>query len=158
MGRRAARDGGTMGLQNFLMGRHDMTRKKIEHTDEEWRERLSPEAYHVLRNKGTERPGTGRYYKHDADGTYLCGGCGTALFESAAKFDSGSGWPSFWKAADGDAVAEIHDTTHGMVRTEVVCSACGGHLGHVFPDGYGTPTGQRFCINSLSLDFRPKAD
>lgn len=131
-----------------------MTSKKVNLSESEWREKLSPEAYYVLREKGTERPGTGKYYKNKEDGTYLCGGCGAELFKADAKFDSGSGWPSFFQPSDHEAITEIRDSSHGMIRTEVVCRACDGHLGHVFPDGYDTPTGLRYCINSLSLDFK----
>ena len=127
---------------------------EVSKTDEEWREQLTPEQYEVLRRKGTERAFSGKYAYSKDDGMYRCAACGAALFSSQAKFDSGTGWPSFTEPAVAQAV-ELHDDTgHGMRRTEVTCRACGGHLGHVFPDGPG-PSGQRYCINSSSLDLDP---
>ena len=130
--------------------------EKVEKSEEEWRAQLSPEQYRVLREQGTERAFTGEYYQHKADGMYICAGCGTELFASDTKYESGSGWPSFDRPASESNVEEIKDTSHGMVRTEVVCAKCGGHLGHVFPDGPRETTGLRYCINSLSLDFKEK--
>jgi len=129
--------------------------EKVELSEAEWRERLTPEQYHVLREAGTERAFTGKYEQNKAPGIYTCAGCGTPLFAADTKFNSGSGWPSYTAPVEPDAVEEIRDASHGMVRTEVRCAACEGHLGHVFPDGPG-PEGLRYCINSASLDFKPK--
>ena len=128
---------------------------KLELTDAEWREKLSPEQYHILREAGTERAFTGKYEKNKQAGEYHCAACGQLVFESEDKYDSGSGWPSFTAPADGDAVEEHSDTSMGMRRTEVVCAKCESHLGHVFPDGPG-PDGLRYYINSASLDFEPE--
>jgi peptide-methionine (R)-S-oxide reductase len=125
-------------------------------SDREWRERLTEEQYRVLRKAGTEPPFTGRYVHNHETGEYRCAGCGTLLFDSNAKYDSGSGWPSFTRPA-AETVSEHGDSSHGMRRVEVRCAKCDGHLGHVFPDGPG-PTGLRYCINSASLDFEPHQD
>ena len=130
---------------------------RLDLSETEWRQRLSPEQYHVLREAGTERAFTGRYVNNKAPGEYQCAGCGQPLFESDTKFDSGSGWPSFTEPGDPAAVTEHADTSHGMRRVEVRCSRCDGHLGHVFEDGPG-PNGLRYCINSASLDFEPEKE
>ncbi len=126
--------------------------EKVLKTEQEWREELAPEQYAVLRQAATERPWTGRYVDEKADGTYNCAACGLELFDSSTKFESGSGWPSFTEPANLQNVELREDRSHGMIRTEVLCRRCGGHLGHVFDDGPG-PTGKRFCINSCALDF-----
>lgn len=128
---------------------------KITLTDAEWLEKLGPEKFQILRQAGTERAFTGEYESNKAPGLYLCAGCGTPLFASDNKYNSGSGWPSYTAPLSDAAVDEHRDTAHGMVRTEVRCASCDGHLGHVFPDGPG-PNGLRYCINSASLDFKPK--
>jgi peptide-methionine (R)-S-oxide reductase len=129
------------------------TPERIDKTDEQWREELSADAYAVLRRGATEPPFTGRYVHNHEDGTYRCGGCGAELFASDTKFESGSGWPSFTEPAVAEAVTLREDRTHGMVRTEVLCARCGGHLGHVFDDGPRDKGGMRFCINSCALEF-----
>jgi peptide-methionine (R)-S-oxide reductase len=130
---------------------------KVTKTDAEWREELTPEQYEVLRQAGTEPAFTGRFWNAHDDGTYRCAGCGTELFSSDTKFDSGTGWPSFTEPAVAEAVETREDNAYGMVRTEVVCRACGGHLGHVFPDGPRDQGGLRYCINSAALELEPKA-
>jgi peptide-methionine (R)-S-oxide reductase len=127
----------------------------IAKSDDEWREELTPEQFEVLRKQGTERAFSGEYWNCHEDGMYRCAACGAELFDSSTKFDSGTGWPSFTEPAVAEAVELRPDHSHGMVRTEVVCRRCGGHLGHVFPDGPG-PDGQRYCINSLSLQLDPR--
>ena len=131
---------------------------KVDKSEQEWREELTPEQYAVLREKGTERPFTGEYVDTKTDGTYVCAGCGQPLFSSDTKYNSRSGWPSFWNVIEEGNVNLHEDRSHGMVRTEVTCSACGGHLGHVFEDGPRETTGLRYCINSLSLKLEPKQD
>lgn len=124
-------------------------------SEQEWKEKLTPEQYRVLRQKGTEPPFTGKYLHNKEKGIYTCAGCGAELFSDAAKFDSGSGWPSFYDAIDKTKIEEIEDNSHGMHRIEIVCRNCRGHLGHIFPDG-PRPTGLRYCVNSLSLGFKGK--
>ena len=125
-------------------------------SEEEWKQKLPPDQYHVLREKGTERPFTGKYNMHFEKGVYTCAGCGYELFSDSQKFESHCGWPSFdAELGSGDRVKKIRDTTFGMIRTEIVCARCGGHLGHIFDDG-PTETGQRYCVNSLSIDFKPE--
>lgn len=135
----------------------DMTEYKVQKSDEEWRKELSPEQYYILREKGTERPGTGEYNLHFEDGVYKCAACNAPLFESDSKFESHCGWPSFDKAISENSVVEKKDYSFGMVRTEILCGTCGGHLGHVFDDG-PTETGMRYCINSAALGFKKESE
>jgi len=139
----------TQAGEGFVSPRADAVVK----TAQEWRKQLSSEQYRILREKGTERAFTGQYWNSKAKGTYLCGGCGLELFSSDHKFRSGTGWPSFFKAIAADAVGRAVDGTLGISRTEIVCNRCGGHLGHVFPDG-PPPTGERYCVNGNALDFK----
>lgn len=134
-----------------------MSEEKIQKSESEWKAELTPEQYTILREKGTERPFTGKYYRSKETGTYHCAACGNPLFTSDTKYESGSGWPSFWAPLAEGNVEVRRDTSHGMVRTEVLCARCGSHLGHVFDDG-PQPTGLRYCINSISLDLEPKDD
>lgn len=132
-------------------------KNKVEKTDEEWKAELTPEEYYILRQQGTERAFTGKFYKHKETGMYTCAGCGNSLFKSDTKYESGSGWPSYYDYANDSSVITKTDRSHGMVRTEVECARCGGHLGHVFEDGPG-PSGLRYCINSAALDFEGSDD
>ncbi|MDA4894789.1 peptide-methionine (R)-S-oxide reductase MsrB [Streptomyces sp. MS2A] len=131
---------------------------RVNKTDDEWRSELGADRYAVLREAATERPWTGELLDEHRAGLYTCGACGAELFRSGTKFDSGCGWPSFYESIRPEAVELIEDTSLGMVRTEVRCAACGSHLGHVFPDGFGTPTGDRYCMNSVALSFQPESD
>ena len=137
--------------------RETHTGREVTLSDEEWRERLTPEQYEILRKHGTERPFTGKYVHVKDDGTYRCAGCGSELFRSDTKFDSGTGWPSFYEPANTENIELRSDRSFGMVRTEVLCKRCGGHLGHVFDDG-PRPTGLRYCINSCALDLSTEPD
>jgi len=130
----------------------------VTKTDEQWRDELGPDQYAVLRQAATERAWTGELLDEKRSGLYACAACGAELFRSGTKFDSNCGWPSFYESVRPEAVELIEDRAHGMVRTEVRCASCGSHLGHVFPDGFGTPTGDRYCMNSLALDFTPGAE
>jgi peptide-methionine (R)-S-oxide reductase len=139
-------------MNNETHTQNQNDRPRVEKTDTEWREQLTPDQYQVLRGHGTERAFTGKYFDEKRSGTYRCAGCGAELFSSGTKFDSGTGWPSFTEPADRANVDLVDDFSYGMHRIEVNCAACGGHLGHVFPDGPGE-TGERYCINSCSLDL-----
>ncbi|GAA3582557.1 peptide-methionine (R)-S-oxide reductase MsrB [Klugiella xanthotipulae] len=131
---------------------------EVSLSDDEWRARLTPEQYQILRQAGTERPGTGELLDEKRSGLYTCAACGNELFTAGTKFDSGCGWPSFYESVRPEAVELLDDHSLGTTRTEVRCARCGSHLGHVFPDGFGTPTGNRYCMNSLSLNFAEAAD
>jgi peptide-methionine (R)-S-oxide reductase len=137
-----------------MRGERSQDRGSVAKTDEQWRRELPPDRYRILRQAGTEPPFTGAYTYSKETGTYRCGACGNPLFDSSAKFDSGTGWPSFYEPMVAEAVELVEDRSHGMVRTEVRCRRCGSHLGHVFDDG-PAPTGQRYCMNSLALDLDP---
>lgn len=127
---------------------------KMPKTEEEWKKVLTPEEYRILREKGTEPPGSGELYHNAENGMYVCRACGAELFSSGAKYDSGSGWPSFWEAVDPSKIVKTTDLSLGMARTEITCARCGSHLGHVFDDGPKDKTGKRFCVNSMSLKFK----
>lgn len=129
---------------------------KVNKTEEQWKQELTEEQYYVIRKKGTDRPYTGKYDQHWEEGTYECAACGNELFTSGTKFDAGCGWPSFYEALDKSKIIEKKDVSHGMVRTEILCANCGGHLGHVFDDGPKDKTGLRYCVNSTSIEFKKK--
>ena len=135
----------------------DVSKTDMPQSEREWKKKLDPAQYQVLRQAGTERAFSGKYWNTKADGTYTCAGCGTQLFSSDTKFESGSGWPSFYAALDPEKIEEVEDSSFGMMRTEVKCATCGGHLGHLFPDG-PNPTGMRYCINSAALDLQETPD
>lgn len=136
-----------------MADQNDKSEYEIKKSDEEWKQLLTPVEFQILREKGTEYAFTGEYFKHKEKGTYVCAGCGNELFTSESKYDSGCGWPSFYEPLSEEQVGESEDRSHGMARTEILCNKCGGHLGHVFPDG-PKPTGLRYCVNSASLDFK----
>lgn len=158
-GRRAPALAAVMPGQSFSHrdAKGNVTVEKLERSEEEWKQILSARQYHILREKGTERAGSGALLHNKDVGTYKCSGCGLALFKSDGKFESGCGWPSFFEPLEGAHITETTDHTHGMVRTEITCSRCGGHLGHVFNDG-PAPTGLRYCVNSVSIDFDAEAE